>query len=137
MVLARGAANIADQVFGRHPRGQASGFLAHLHSLWGYDEPEILHYSNSEFGRLGADAGQAKQRAAWRKILRNCAQLATRAENIEQAIDQAPIIHAALIAAALRARGERGQHGPLLVCQVTRLPQPAAIITRGIFLGPH
>jgi hypothetical protein len=56
MVLARGAANIADQLFGWHPRGWGGGFLAYLHSPWGYDEPEILRYSNSEFGRLGADA---------------------------------------------------------------------------------
>jgi hypothetical protein len=33
------------------------GFLAHLHSPWGYDEPEILRYSNRHFGPIGADAG--------------------------------------------------------------------------------
>jgi hypothetical protein len=67
MVLARGAANIADQFFGWHPRGWASGFLVHLHSPWGYDEPEILRYSNRQFGLIGADAGQAERnrRAIW------------------------------------------------------------------------
>ena len=58
MVLARGAANIADQFFGWYPRGWDGGFLAHLHSPWGYDEPEILRYSNRQFGPIGADAGQ-------------------------------------------------------------------------------
>jgi hypothetical protein len=27
---------------------------------WGYDEPEILRYSNRQFGPIGADAGQAE-----------------------------------------------------------------------------
>ena len=58
MVLARGTANIADQFSGWDPRGQASGFLAHLHSPWGYDEPEILRYSNRQFGPIGANPGQ-------------------------------------------------------------------------------
>jgi hypothetical protein len=55
MALTRSAANIADELFGWHPRGWASGFLAHLHSPWGYDEPEILRYSNRQFGHLGAE----------------------------------------------------------------------------------
>jgi hypothetical protein len=59
MVLARGAANIADQLFGWQPRGWDGGFLAHLHPPWGYDEPEILRYSNRQFGPIGADAGHA------------------------------------------------------------------------------
>ena len=42
MPVVRGAANIADQLFGRQPRGWGAGFLAHPHSPWGYDEPEIL-----------------------------------------------------------------------------------------------
>ena len=58
-VLARGTANIAHQLFGWYPRGWGGGFLAHLHSPWGYDEPEILHTSNRHFGPIGADAGQA------------------------------------------------------------------------------
>jgi hypothetical protein len=39
------------------PNGWSGGFLAHLHSPWGYDEPEILRYSNRQFGPIGADAG--------------------------------------------------------------------------------
>ena len=39
MVLARGAANIADQLFGWHATGWGGGLLAHLHSRWVYDEP--------------------------------------------------------------------------------------------------
>ena len=58
MVLARGAANIPHQLFGWHPRWWGGEFLAHLHSPWGYDEPEILRYSNRQFGPIGADAGQ-------------------------------------------------------------------------------
>ena len=58
MVLARGSANIAGQLFSWHPRGWGREFLAHLHSPWGYDEPEILRYSNRQLGPIGADAGQ-------------------------------------------------------------------------------
>ena len=58
MVLARGAANITNQFFGWHPRGRGRGFLAHLHSPWGYDEPEILRASNRQYGPIGADARQ-------------------------------------------------------------------------------
>ena len=57
MVLARGAAHIADQLFGWHPRGWGGGFLAHLHSAWCYDDPKILRYSNRQFGLIGADGG--------------------------------------------------------------------------------
>ena len=53
MVLAHGTANIADQFFGWIPRGQASGFLARLHSPGGYDGPEILRYLNRQFGLMG------------------------------------------------------------------------------------
>jgi hypothetical protein len=58
MALARGTANTADQSFGWYPHGWVGGFLAHLHSRWGYDEPEILRNSNRQFGPIGADAGQ-------------------------------------------------------------------------------
>ena len=29
----------------------------HLHSALGYDEPEILRYSNRQFGPIGSDDG--------------------------------------------------------------------------------
>jgi hypothetical protein len=58
MVLARGKANIADQFFGWRPCGWDGGFLLPLHSPWGYDEREILGYSNRQFGLMGADTGQ-------------------------------------------------------------------------------
>jgi hypothetical protein len=58
MARPRGSANIADKLFGWHPRGWGGGFLAHPHSPRGYDEPEILRYSNRQFGPIGADAGQ-------------------------------------------------------------------------------
>ena len=58
MVLARGAANITNQFFGWHPRGRGRGFLAYLHSAWGYKEPEIRGASNRHFGPIGADVGQ-------------------------------------------------------------------------------
>ena len=28
-----------------------------MYTPWGYDEPEILRYSNRQFGPIGADAG--------------------------------------------------------------------------------
>jgi hypothetical protein len=46
MFLARGATNIADKLFGRNTDRRGGGILAHLHSPWGYDELEILRYSN-------------------------------------------------------------------------------------------
>jgi len=33
----------------------------HLHSPWGYDEPEILRNSNLQVGPIGADAGQGRE----------------------------------------------------------------------------
>jgi hypothetical protein len=44
--------------------GGGGGFLAYLHPPWGYDEPEILRYSNRQFGLIGADAGQWRAHAA-------------------------------------------------------------------------
>ena len=64
MALARGAANIAHQLFGWQPHWWVGGFLAYLHPPWGYDEPEILRYSNRQFGLIGADAGQWRAHAA-------------------------------------------------------------------------
>ena len=59
MARARGATDIADKLFGWHPHGWGGGWLAHRRSPWGYDEPEIIHYSNSEFGLIVADGGHA------------------------------------------------------------------------------
>ena len=59
IVLARGAANIANQPFGRHPLRWGGAFLAHLHSTWGYDEPEILRYEIRQVGPIGAYAEHA------------------------------------------------------------------------------
>ena len=58
MVLAYGAANIAEQLYGWYLLGWDGRFLANLHSPWGYDEPEILRHSNRQFGQIGADFGQ-------------------------------------------------------------------------------
>ena len=58
IVLARDAATISDKFFGWCPHGWGRGFLAHLHSPWGQGEPEILRYSNCQFGPLGANEGR-------------------------------------------------------------------------------
>jgi hypothetical protein len=51
------------------PLPDTRGFLelmaGHLRSALGYDEPEILRYSNRQFGPIGADAGHAK---IWDKV---------------------------------------------------------------------
>ena len=52
----RGAANIAHPLIGWHLRGCGGGFLVHLHSPRGYNEPEFLHYSQRHFGHIGVDA---------------------------------------------------------------------------------
>lgn len=36
------------------------GFLAHLHSLWIFGQPEILSYSYRQFGPLRTDDRHAK-----------------------------------------------------------------------------
>jgi len=43
---------------GGHTGGCGGGFLAHLDSSWGYDEPKIIRYSNRHFAPIGAGAGQ-------------------------------------------------------------------------------
>lgn len=65
-MLARAAANIADRLSGWHPRAWGGGFLAHFHSRWGYDESEILRYSNRQSGTVSADGGNAGQSVAHR-----------------------------------------------------------------------
>lgn len=44
--------------------GWGRGFLAHFHPPWGYDEPELLRFSNRQFGPIGADAGRGERRLA-------------------------------------------------------------------------
>jgi hypothetical protein len=68
-VLACGATDVADQLFGWHTGGRGGGFLANLHSPWGYDEPEILRASNRHFGPIGADAGHVSQAANRSQII--------------------------------------------------------------------
>ncbi len=60
-MLARGAANIADQLFGWHTHGRGGGVLAQLHCSLGYGEPEIHRTSIRQFGSTSADAGQHRQ----------------------------------------------------------------------------
>src|SRR3954471_2689813 len=55
IVLARRAADVLYKLFGRPVR--CPGFLSHLRSLNGYDEPEILLSSPHRFCPMSADAG--------------------------------------------------------------------------------
>jgi len=81
MVLAHGAANIVDQFFGWHTGRWGGEFQAHLHSPWGYDEPEILRTSKRQFGPIGADAGQLRMH------------LAERAGNRTRLVPRVPLAH--------------------------------------------
>src|SRR2546422_2809250 len=48
------------------------GFLSHLRSLKGYDEPEILPSSTRRICLIGADAGHPSQISrSWRALSRN------------------------------------------------------------------
>src|SRR4051794_39155332 len=60
IVLARRAADVLYKLFGRPVR--CPGFLSHLRSLNGYDEPEILLSSPHRFCPMSADAGQSSSR---------------------------------------------------------------------------
>jgi hypothetical protein len=57
VVLPGHAADVAHQLLGRRLGGGGEGFLAHLHSPRGYDEPEILRSSTTPFRLKGADVG--------------------------------------------------------------------------------
>jgi hypothetical protein len=56
VVLTGVTANVTHYIFGGRLGGGGGGFLAHLHSPGGYDEPEILRYSTTPFRLMGADA---------------------------------------------------------------------------------
>src|SRR5690606_32756403 len=55
ILLAGCAADVFDDLLCR--RFPGSGFLSHLRSFEGYDEPEILRSQLSRFGPISADAG--------------------------------------------------------------------------------
>ena len=54
----RGAADVFDELLGRRVGGV--GFLSHLRSMKGYDEPKILRTSSRQVYLTGADVGQIR-----------------------------------------------------------------------------
>ena len=76
-------------------------------------------------------------RAAWRQILRQRGPLAASAQDIHQTIDDRPLIDGSLIAAPLGRGDQWFDQCPLLIRQVARVAQLAAIIPAAILGRPH
>ena len=67
----------------------------------------------------------------------NCGPLAAGAQDIHQPIDDLPLHHRPLVAASLRARDQRADDRPLVVRQVARVAQAAAIVATTVLVRPH
>src|SRR4051794_1610629 len=76
-------------------------------------------------------------RAARWQILRQSRPLAAGTEDIHHPVDHGPDIDRSLVATLLRRWNQRADQRPLLVRQVTRVTQPAAVIPRSVLLRPH
>jgi len=61
------------------------------------------------------------QCAARRQVLGDRPPLAAGAEDVQQPVNQRPLVHAALVAAALGGRNERREHHPFRIRQITRI----------------
>src|SRR5262249_2106377 len=76
-------------------------------------------------------------RALWRKVLGQCAPLTTRAQDVHDPVHHLPDINRSFVAARLDGRDQRRDMRPFLVRQITRISQPAAVVTFAILRRPH
>src|SRR5215472_1928527 len=76
-------------------------------------------------------------RALRRKVLGQGAPLTTRAQDVHDPVHHLPDINRSFVAAALGARDQRRDMRPFLVRQITRITQPAAVVTFAIPWRPH
>ena len=76
-------------------------------------------------------------RAARRQVLRQRCPLAAGAEDEHHPVDDIALDHRPLVAAALGRRDQRTDQRPLLVGQITRIPQLASVVANPILVSPH
>src|SRR5271166_4075254 len=78
-----------------------------------------------------------EQRAARRQILRHVTPLATRAQNVHQAVDNFAQIDRALAPAAFGWRDQRRDMRPFGVGDIAGIAQLVAVVFRSVLGGPH
>ena len=76
-------------------------------------------------------------RAARRKILRQVAPLASRAQHVQDGVERLPHVRRAPATSAPRRRNERLDARPLLVRQVARVAQMVSLVPSSVVLRPH
>ena len=77
------------------------------------------------------------QRRARRQIFRERSPLATGAQDVHQAVDDLAQLYRSFVAAALGRWNMRLDQRLLLVGQVRRIAQAAAVVASAAFLRPH
>lgn len=85
---------------------------------------------------VGPQVEIVEQRAARRQILRDRTPPASRTQNIHDAVHHFPHIHVPPVAAAFGRWNQSFDVRPLVVSQVTRIPQMAAVITLAVHGDP-
>jgi hypothetical protein len=78
-----------------------------------------------------------EQCAARWKVFRDRSPLATRAQNIHDAVHDFASIDVASVAAALGGRDQRRHMRPFLVRKITRIAQSAAVVSPTVLARPH
>lgn len=78
-----------------------------------------------------------EQRAARRKVFRDRPPLATRAQDIHDAVHHFPQIDTASVAAALGRWNQRRNERPVLFRQIARVTQAAAVVPLAVLCCPH
>ena len=76
-------------------------------------------------------------RAAWRQVFRNRPPLASRAQNIHDPIHHFAHVDVALVAAVPGRRNQRFNKRPLVVGQIARISQCAAVVSSAVLRRPH
>lgn len=79
----------------------------------------------------------AEQRALRRQVLRHCPPLATRAENIKQAVENLPDIDLTPATAVLGRRNQGFSQRPFRIRQIARIAQTISIVFPSVSLRPH
>src|SRR5205807_8279268 len=76
-------------------------------------------------------------RALRRKVLGQGAPLTPRAQDIHDPVHHLPDINRSFVAAGLSGRDHRRDMRPFLVRQITRISQPATVVTFAVLRRPH
>lgn len=79
----------------------------------------------------------AVHRSAWRQVFQKSSPLAACAENINHPVDHRPNVDRSLVARLLARLDQQGDQRLLLVRQISRIPQLAAVISRSGLRRPH